>query len=129
LHLSLIFTQIPVTVFTLRSCQIYPSPIDFVNRLSYKIIKLRRFGSWIMLPYSGKKGEKRTENPSVGPLVELSSDQIRPEVWISPTKHEMLCISWRPSKHPANSECTGIRLYFELLFLYLRICVCTVQPR
>jgi hypothetical protein len=33
----------------------------------YKIIKLQRFGSWILLPSSDKKGGKRTERLSVGP--------------------------------------------------------------
>jgi hypothetical protein len=27
-----------------------------IHRLNYKIIKLQRFGSWILLPSSGKKG-------------------------------------------------------------------------
>jgi hypothetical protein len=30
----------------------------FVHRLNYKIIKQQRFGSWILLLSSGRKGEK-----------------------------------------------------------------------
>jgi hypothetical protein len=40
--------------------------LGFVHRLNYKIIKLQRFGSWILLPSSGKKWGKRTESLSVG---------------------------------------------------------------
>jgi hypothetical protein len=29
--------------------------LDFVHHLNYKIIKVQRFGSWIVLPSSGKK--------------------------------------------------------------------------
>jgi hypothetical protein len=39
--------------------------LDFVHRLNYKIIKLQRFGSCILLPSSGKRG-KRTESLFVG---------------------------------------------------------------
>jgi hypothetical protein len=33
--------------------------LDFVHSLNYKIIKVQRFGSWILLPSSGKKGGRR----------------------------------------------------------------------
>jgi hypothetical protein len=32
--------------------------LDFVYRLKYKIIEIQRFGSRILFPSSGKKGEK-----------------------------------------------------------------------
>jgi hypothetical protein len=51
--------------------------LDFVHRLNYKIVKLQRFGSWILLPSSGKKGGKRIQSLSVGPLVELASDLVQ----------------------------------------------------
>jgi hypothetical protein len=45
--------------------------LDVVHRLNYKIIKLQRFRSWILLPSSGKKkGGKRTESLSVYPNTE-----------------------------------------------------------
>jgi hypothetical protein len=30
--------------------------LDFVHLLNYKIINLQHFGSWVLLPSSGKKG-------------------------------------------------------------------------
>jgi hypothetical protein len=41
--------------------------LESVRRLNYKIIKLHRFGSWFLLPFSGRKGGKRRESLSVGP--------------------------------------------------------------
>jgi hypothetical protein len=41
--------------------------LDFIHRLNYKIIKLRRFGSRILLPSSCIKGGKMKENLSVEP--------------------------------------------------------------
>jgi hypothetical protein len=41
--------------------------LHFVRFLNYKIIKSQRFGSWILLPSSGKKEVKRTESLSAGP--------------------------------------------------------------
>jgi hypothetical protein len=35
----------------------------FVRRLIYKIIHLQRFGSWIVLPSSGKKGGDEDRKP------------------------------------------------------------------
>jgi hypothetical protein len=46
--------------------------LDFVHRLNYKIIKLQRFGSWILLPSSGKKGGRGQKPYLLGPLVELA---------------------------------------------------------
>jgi hypothetical protein len=39
--------------------------LDLVQRLNYKI-KLQRFGSWILLPSSGKKGRQKAY--LLGPL-------------------------------------------------------------
>jgi hypothetical protein len=44
----------------------------FVHRLNYKIIKLQCFGSWILLPSSGRKRVKSTKVYLFGPLVELA---------------------------------------------------------
>jgi hypothetical protein len=49
---------------------------NFVHRLNYNIIKLQRFGSWILLPSSGKKGERGQKTYLLGPQVELASDQV-----------------------------------------------------
>jgi hypothetical protein len=37
--------------------------LDFVRRQNYKIIKLQRFGSWILLPSSGKKRGEEDRKP------------------------------------------------------------------
>jgi hypothetical protein len=48
--------------------------LNFVNRQNYKI-KLQRFGSWILLPSSGKnKGGREQKTYLLGPLFELASD-------------------------------------------------------
>jgi hypothetical protein len=44
---------------------------DFVHRLDYKIIKLQRIGSWILLVEKRGRGQKTY---LLGPLVELASD-------------------------------------------------------
>jgi hypothetical protein len=61
--------SVSVNNFTMRTLDSISKPFlsDFVHRLNYKIIKLQRFGSWILLPSSGKKGEKRTERLTVEP--------------------------------------------------------------
>jgi hypothetical protein len=51
--------------------------LDFVHRLKNDNLTKQRFGSWILLPSSGKKGgggERRQRAYLLGPLVELSSD-------------------------------------------------------
>jgi hypothetical protein len=47
---------------------------DFVHSLNYKIIKLQRFGSWILPPSSGNKGGRGQKAYLLEPLVELASD-------------------------------------------------------
>jgi hypothetical protein len=47
--------------------------LDFVHRLNYKIIKLQRFGSWILLPSSGKKGGREQKAYLLGTLIEPAS--------------------------------------------------------
>lgn len=42
--------------------------------LNYKVIKLQRFGSWFVLPSSGKKVIKGQSLYLVGLVVELASD-------------------------------------------------------
>jgi hypothetical protein len=46
-------------------------PLDFDHCLKYKVIKLQRFGSWILLLSSGKKGHKAY---LWGHLAELTPD-------------------------------------------------------
>jgi hypothetical protein len=40
--------------------------LEFVLHLNYEIIELKHFGSCNLLPSSGKKEEKGTDNLSVG---------------------------------------------------------------
>jgi hypothetical protein len=47
---------------------------DFVRRLNYKIIKLQCFGSWILLPSSGRRWVRGQKAHLLGPLVELALD-------------------------------------------------------
>jgi hypothetical protein len=47
--------------------------LDFVLRLNDKVIKLQRFGSWILLPYLGKK-EEEDRGRACWPAVQLISD-------------------------------------------------------
>jgi hypothetical protein len=55
--------------------------LDFVHRLYYKIIKLKRFGSWTLLPSSGRNGggEAGQKAYLLGPRVELASESKRQE--------------------------------------------------
>jgi hypothetical protein len=48
--------------------------LDFVHRANYKIIKLKHFGNWVLLPSSSEKGRKRRHKTYLlGPLVQLAS--------------------------------------------------------
>jgi hypothetical protein len=47
--------------------------LDFVHRLNYKIIKLQRIESWILLSSSGRKGKEDRKPICWGPLVLLAS--------------------------------------------------------
>jgi hypothetical protein len=49
--------------------------LEFVHRQNFNVIKLERFGSWILLPSSGKKvggGGRGQKAYLLGPLVELA---------------------------------------------------------
>jgi hypothetical protein len=41
--------------------------LDFVHPLNYKIIKLKRSESWILLSSSGEKVTQKTKSLSAGP--------------------------------------------------------------
>jgi hypothetical protein len=49
--------------------------LDFVHHLNYKIMKQQCFRSWILLPFSGKKGERRQKAYLLVLLVEVASGQ------------------------------------------------------
>jgi hypothetical protein len=51
--------------------------LNFVHRLNYKVIKLQRFESCILLSSSGKKGGRDQKTNLLGPLVELASDLVQ----------------------------------------------------
>jgi hypothetical protein len=48
--------------------------LDFIHHLNEKIIKSQHFGSWILLPSSGKKREEDRNPICWAPLVQLASD-------------------------------------------------------